>query len=302
MKTYTFLLALCLLLSCSTPAKKEKQENNLPFEVTGSVDALPHFDKGLLLLHNFEYDDAAEAFIKAQQTDSTFAMAYWGEAMTYNHPVWGDVDVEKARATLSKLGSTTEEREAKTKTDLEKDFIKAVSILYGEGSKPDRDKEYAAAMEKVYERYPGNHEAAAFYALSLLGAKESLTLWEDQNIKGAEIAEAILKENPSHPGALHYLIHSDDHPAHAQKALAAADTYAKVASYAGHALHMPSHIYLALGMWDNVVSSNEVAWKASLDRQERKKLDNNHLSYHAHMWLQYGYLQQGRFDRAKELI
>ncbi|GAB3166276.1 hypothetical protein GCM10027291_11530 [Telluribacter humicola] len=263
---------------------------------------MTHFKKGLLLLHNFEYVDAAEAFVEAQQIDPNFVMAYWGEAMTYNHPVWGDVDTEKARAALQKLGSTPAERVSKAKTSMEKDFLAAVDILYGEGSKPDRDKAHAAHMEMVYKRYPTNIETAAFYALSLLGLKEDWSKWESVNEKAATISKAILSRAPDHPGALHYFIHSEDHPDHARNALAAANKYDKVASYAGHALHMPSHIYLALGMWDDVVRANEVSWQASVDRKAKRKLTNNALSYHAHLWLEYGYLQQGRHDRARQLL
>jgi tetratricopeptide (TPR) repeat protein len=128
------------------------------------------------------------------------------------------------------------------------------------------------------------------------------TEMEDYNFKAEKIAREILAQNPVHPGALHYLIHSNDHPDYADKALAAARDYAKVASYAGHALHMPSHIYLALGMWDDVVNSNEVSWQSSLDRKEKKQLDNDALDYHAHVWLSYGYLQQGRYDDALQVI
>jgi hypothetical protein len=302
MKTYFTFLGVWLLLSCTPQSKTENRLVALPFAVTGSAEAIPSFQKGLLLLHNFEYDDAAEAFLEAQKIDSSFVMAYWGEAMTYNHPVWGDLDLEKARATLQKLGESPKARVEKAKSALEADFLNAIEVLYGDGSKPDRDKQYSDYMETVFERYPGNHEAAAFYALSLLGIKTGWSKWEEANEKGAEISEAILKENPTHPGALHYLIHSDDHPEHAKHALAAANDYATVASYAGHALHMPSHIYLALGMWDDVVSSNEISWQAGVDRKERKGLTNEDLNYHAHIWLEYGYLQQGRYENARRLV
>lgn len=294
------LILVFLLLTCSTRNKPEDKFKSLPFAVTGSADAIPAFQKGLLLLHNFEYDDAAEAFSEAQKTDPGFVMAYWGEAMTYNHPVWRSQDAAKAREALNKLGETAEERTSKVKSALEGDFLKAIEILYGEGSKEDRDRAYSDHLNKMYERYPGNHEVAAFYALSLLGIKEGWN--KDLNLKGAEIAEGILKENPTHPGALHYLIHSDDHPEYARLALAAANEYGGVASYAGHALHMPSHIYLALGMWDDVVRSNEVSWQAGVDRKVNKNLSNNALNYHGHWWLEYGYLQQGRHTLARQLL
>lgn len=303
MKIPILLVGICVLTTCTQPqSTKSRDSESLTLDVTGSASAMPHFKKGLLLLHNFEYTDAAEAFVEAQKLDPTFMMAYWGEAMTYNHPVWGDLDIEKARATLQKLGSTPAERAGKAHTPMEKDFLAAIELLYGEGSKPDRDQAHAAYMEKVYKRYPGNIETAAFYALSLLGLKEDWSKWESVNEKAAAVSKAILNKAPDHPGALHYYIHSEDHPDHARKALAAANKYDKVASYAGHALHMPSHIYLALGMWDDVVRANEVSWQASVDRVTKRKLSNNALSYHAHLWLEYGYLQQGRHDRARQLL
>ncbi len=300
MKTVAITLFTFLLISCAPKSKTGDKLEFLPFEVTGAKEAMPAFHKGLLLLHNFEYPDAAEAFVEAQRIDPSFAMAYWGEAMTYNHPVWRDQDADAGRAVLKKFGETPELRIAKAMTSLEKDFLKAVEILYGEGSKPDRDQAYADFMSTVYKNYPKHHEVAAFYALSLLGIKEG---WNKElNMLGAQIAESILKENPRHPGALHYLIHSDDHPEYARYALAAANDYGKVASYAGHALHMPSHIYLALGMWDEVVSANEVSWQSTVDRKKNKNLTNDALGYHGFWWLEYGYLQQGRYDSARRVF
>jgi tetratricopeptide (TPR) repeat protein len=284
------------------PSIKEWEENAALCPVEYDATVIPSYEKAMLLLHNFEYPDAAELFIETQKTNPDYVMAYWGEAMTYDHPVWGDLDVDKARAALRKLGSSPEERIAKGKTELEKDFIRAVEILFGEGSKPDRQKKYSQFMGNVYNKYPGNIEVASFYCLSLLGNKEGWNKWEDLNVKAAAIAEDILRLKPDHPGALHYLVHANDHPLHAKDGLSAANKYGKVASYAGHALHMPSHIYVALGMWDNVVASNEVSWQASIDRKNRKSLNNDNYSYHSHLWLEYGYLQQGRFERAKELL
>ncbi len=156
-------------------------------------------------------------------------------------------------------------------------------------------------MEGLYNKYPANQEVAAFYALSLLGAVPE---GRDDILygKGAKIAKGILKENPNHPGALHYLIHSYDDPEHATLALDAANTYSKVAPDASHALHMPSHIYVAMGMWEEVISSNIDSYKASLNRMEKKNLDNDARGYHAFHWLEYGYLQKGHHEEAKKMV
>jgi tetratricopeptide (TPR) repeat protein len=300
MKHLLILLCVGLLFSCGSKSTTDASLTEIPFAVTGSEDAMPHFQKGLLLLHNFEYEDAAVAFVEAQRIDPQFTMAYWGEALTYNHPIWQQLEIEKARGVLNKLGSTSEERIAKAKTDLEKDFIGSIDILFGSGSKPDRDAAYAVAMEKLYEKYPGNTEVASFYALALIGATPG---WNEENsMKAGAAAESVLNAMPNHPGALHYLIHAYDHPLFAQKAIDAAYKYDKAASYSGHALHMPSHIYLALGMWDNVVQSNEISWKAESDRKAKLNLDNDAYGYHAHLWLLYGYLQQGRHAEARQLL
>ena len=167
--------------------------------------------------------------------------------------------------------------------------------------KPARDVAYSADMAKLTKKYPKNHEVAAFYALSLLGSVEE---GRDDEIygKGALIAQGILKENPKHPGALHYLIHSYDDPGHATLALDAAHAFAKVAPDASHALHMPSHIFLAMGMWDNVIASNIDSYQASINRMTRKELDNEARGYHAFHWLEYGYLQNNEKEKAKAMV
>ena len=294
-------LGLLLFTRCSPPAEDHNKLGTVYFNVTGDKEALPHFEEGLLLLHSFEFEDAAEAFIRAQQADSSMAMAYWGEAMTYNHPLWAEQSYEEAVAALNKLDLSAEGRVEKAVTDIEKDFVKAVNVLYGEGTKYERDLKYADFMEEVYKKYPDSQEAAAFYALSLLG---SVPVGRDDEVyeRGAVIAKGILDENPNHPGALHYLIHSYDDPNHAGAAVGAANSYMKVASAAGHALHMPSHIYVAMGMWDDVVAANELSYQASVDRMVRKNLDNDARGYHSFQWLHYGYHQQGRTDKALQVV
>jgi tetratricopeptide (TPR) repeat protein len=302
MKKISYIILTAFLTSCSTNQKTNNETKDLQFNVAGKVEAMPSFQNGLRLLHNFEYVDAAEAFIEAQRIDPKFTMAYWGEAMTYNHTVWALLDIDKARGALNKLGKTKDERVAKASSQLEKDFITSIEILYGEGTKQEREKQYSKFLSQMHQDYEAETEVAAFYALSLLGLKSGWSEMEDYNFQAEKIARQILVSNPIHPGALHYLIHSDDHPEYAAQALAAARDYAKVASYAGHALHMPSHIYLALGMWPDVVRTNEISWQASVDRKNKKKLPNDELDYHSHWWLSYGYLQQGRFKDAEKIV
>jgi tetratricopeptide (TPR) repeat protein len=255
----------------------------------------------MLLLHSFEYEDAGESFREAKTIDPDFVMAYWGEAMTKNHPLWQEQDFDKGTEILNALAPTPEERLEKAKTDLEKDFIGGINILYGKGDKATRDSSYAVYMESLYKKYPGNDEVASFYSLALNGWG---TTELDKNImvKAATIANEVLERNPRHPGALHYVIHAYDDPQFAELALATADKYATVAPDAGHALHMPTHTYLALGLWDKVVSSNIVSWDASIARKKRKGLDNNALGYHTYHWLQYGRLQMGDKAKAREML
>ena len=273
----------------------------MDFAVTGKEEAQPSFQKGLLLLHSFEYEDAAEAFRKAKQLDPDCTMAYWGEVMTQNHSLWRYQNYEGADSILQLLAATPGERVEKAKTQIEKDFIAGVNILYGKGSKVERDSGYAAHMGELYQKYPGNNEVAAFYSIALIG---SVPVGRDTKVyeHAAEIAKEVLTRNPKHPGALHYLIHAYDDPGHALLAMETADAYAVVAPDAGHALHMPSHIYLAAGLWDKVVSSNEAAWAAGQVRKEQKHLTNDALNYHAYHWLLYGYLQQGRVVDARKLV
>lgn len=292
----SILIAACQSEEASTSAVSHLGEINLKVSASGEAEAA--FEEGLLLLHSFEYEDSREAFEQAQALDSTFAMAYWGEAMTHNHNLWSQQDYEKGTDALKRMEAHAD---LSSLTALEADLIASTRILYGEGDKVDRDQAYAKKMAELHKAYPDNHEVAAFYALSLLG---SVPMGRDVAIyeQGAAIAQGIIAENPQHPGALHYLIHSYDDPGHAFMALEAANSYSKVAPDAAHALHMPSHIYVALGMWDEVVASNIASYDASVKRMERKGLGDHARSYHALAWLQYGLLQKGNIAEATRIM
>ncbi len=255
----------------------------------------------MLLLHSFEYPDAAEAFREAQQIDPDFALAYWGEAMTYNHPIWQQQDREAALAALRRLGSTPEARIGKAGSEREKDYLRTLDVLYGDGDKRSRDFAYADAMRRLYEKYPHDHEAAVFYALALLG-----TAHEGRDIptymRAAAVAEEVFRDNPQHPGAAHYMIHSYDDPVHAPLGLRPARAYSRIAPAASHAQHMTSHIFIALGMWDEVVAANETAWDVADQRVKRKGLSSDARNAHALRWLAYGYIQQGRYEDARRQV
>ena len=311
MRYLVFLCIISIIFACnpstqssedtSTTENSATQLGDIQLKVTGSEAAQPHFEKGLLLMHSFEYEDAREAFLEAQEVDPKFAMAYWGEAMTFHHSLWLRQEKDKAIAALEKLAPSKEERMALMETELEKDFMAGAEILFGEGTKVERDIAYKNHMENLTSKYPKNHEVSALYAISLLGATGE---GRDNEIygKSAKIAQGIIKENPNHPGALHYLIHAFDDPEHAPLAKLAADSYSKVAPDAAHALHMPSHIYVSMGLWDEVVTSNIASWNASIKRMERKELDASAMSFHAFNWLQYGLLQRAEFEKANEIM
>ncbi len=257
-KGLTLALALAGLFSGGRLLGQASDLGRIDFPTSGSPEAQKHFLRGVLLLHSFEYEDAAEEFREAQKLDPGFAMAYWGEAQTANHPIWVERDAESARKVLNRLAPTPEAREARAPTSREKGYLDAVEILFAEGKKPERDRAYAEAMLRLHERYPDDLEAASFYALALLGTcqgqRDTATY-----MKAAAVAEEVFAKNPMHPGAVHYLIHSYDDPVHAPLGMRAARAYSKIAPAAGHAQHMCSHIFVAMGMWDDVVRSNETA-------------------------------------------
>lgn len=273
----------------------------ITFQTSANIAAEPHFLRGLMWLHSFEYDKARESFLLAEKADPSFALAYWGESMTYNHPVWGEQDLSAGRKALEKLGKTNKARLAKAKLPIEKLFLNAAAILYGKGDKSTRDAAYLDAMRDIYFSHPNNDEAASFYALALLGKTAGERNFRNY-MQAAGIGEEIYSRNPCHPGALHYVIHSYDDPIHAPLGLRAARKYAQLAPDASHALHMPSHIFLALGMWDEVIISNRAAWEAAEKQNPNREANVYTLDdLHALEWLSYGYLEKRDFKQALKL-
>jgi pentatricopeptide repeat protein len=294
MRHSLLVVGLILFLAVGLNAQ-ESQLGKVEFQTSGSEKAQAHFLRGLAALHSFWYEEALEAFRESTKVEPDFAMGYWGEAMAHNHPLWSEQDIAAAREVLAKL------KENPKLTARERAYIAAVRSLYGDGDKRSRDTAYSAAMEKVYRTYPDDLDGASFYSLSLLGLMGNDHGYRLQAKAGA-IALEVYEKNPNHPGAAHYIIHAFDDPDHAILALPAARRYASIAPEAHHARHMPSHIFLQLGMWPEAAASNESAWESSDAWMKRKKLSLSVRDYHSLHWLLYCYLQQGRYNQAEQLL
>jgi tetratricopeptide (TPR) repeat protein len=296
-RSTTITLAMLAISSlAATSSAQQSKLGQVNFATTGSEKAQSHFLRGLAALHSFWFEEALDEFRQSTTIDPDFVMGYWGEAMAYNHPLWAEQDTEAARKTVAKIKDTSKI------TPRERAYVDAVRSLYGEGDKLTRDKAYSAAMEKVYRAYPDDLEAACFYSLSLLGTvRPGDKGYRRQTLAGA-VAFDVYQKNPDHPGAAHYIIHAFDDPEHAILALPAARRYAEIAPEAHHARHMPAHIFLQLGMWPEAAASNESAWAVSEAWVKRKGLPISARDYHSLHWLEYVYMQQGRYAKAEELL
>lgn len=301
--------ALLLLVAAAAQAHDEKAPRAKPERVLGTIDfatsakspeAQKAFIRGVLLLHLFEYPFAKDEFVEAQRIEPGFALAYWGEALTYNHPIWDQQDLAKARAALAKLGADAERRAAIAPTPREKALLAAVEVLFGEGTKAERDRAYVQSMRDVAERFAADREVQLQYALALMGAHAGVRDIPSY-MQAAALAQRVFSANPHHPGAAHYLIHAVDDPDHAVLGLDAARALEKMAPGASHSQHMASHIYVALGMWDDVVRANEAAGLVR-DRMNAEHGGKPTSWGHSNLWLLYGYLQQGRFAQARRLL
>jgi tetratricopeptide (TPR) repeat protein len=264
---------------------------SLQFTASGPRDCQSQAREGLLLLHSFVYDDARDAFRRAEAA-APCPVAYWGEAMTYDHPLWGEEDLAKGRAALAKLPAG-----ART-SPLEAGLIAAARALYGPGDWRARHEAWLAALARLHASLPGNDEAALFHALALYATSDHGRN-DARAMEAAAIAQKVFARNPDHPGAAHYLIHAADSPRHAGLALAAARRYAQIAPAAAHALHMPSHIFVQLGMWRDVEMSNIAAFAASEQHSARKHLPPSSDDWHSFRWLAASRLE---LDRAQLVL
>ncbi len=271
---------------------------------TQSADAQAAFEQGMLLLHLFEYPFAEAEFQRAQVLDPGFTMAYWGEAMVHNYPIWDQQAPDKARAVLNKFAPTPAERAVRATSSKERDYLESLEILYGpaEGRAPkaQRDRAYQHFLGGMAKRYPNDHEVRLFYALAIMGSHAGVRDIPDY-MESAALSQSVFYANREHPGAAHYLIHGVDDPTHAPLGLEAARALYVMAPDAGHSLHMTSHIFTALGMWDDVVIANINAIKVSNAMRTERGQPSRSVG-HYNFWLLYGLLQQGRTTDAKALL
>jgi tetratricopeptide (TPR) repeat protein len=293
-------LALSVAIIAVVSPLQSQELGTITFPNSGNTAAQAAFIEGVKDLHSFQFDEAAVAFQRAQKADPSFAMAYWGEAMSHNHPLWAQQDDKAAKTILEKIGPTSDARQAKAKLPKEKAFLKAIDMLYyAPGDKLARDMAYSDAMAAMYAQWPDDHEVATWYALSLLGTVRPADKGFRRQALAASIAEKVFAENPKHPGAAHFIIHAFDDPDHAPLALTAARAYAGIAPAAAHALHMPSHIFVQRGMWEDVRTSNIAAYKSATELNARMKLAEGREDFHTLGWLEYANLMLGNIDEAK---
>ena len=275
------------------PAGDPTKLGKVNFPVSCDASVQPQFASAVAMLHSFWYEKAKETFSSVAEKDSSCGMAYWGIAMTYYHPIWqapGPDDLKAGTAAVE------EAKLAGAKTQREREYLAAIEVFYKDSDKIEhstRALAYERAMEQVQVHYPDDHEAAIFHALALLATAPPTDKTYVNQKKAGAILEPLFAQEPEHPGVAHYIIHAYDYPPLAQGALDAARRYAKIAPDSPHALHMPSHIFTRLGLWEESIDSN----LASAASAKKNNAPGNEL--HAKDYLIYAYLQGGQDREAK---
>ncbi len=307
MKSAALVIALLLALGVFALADESHHHEDLTpdqlgtvhFPVSCAASVQKPFEQGIALLHSFWYEEAEKEFVQIAKDDPACAMAHWGVAMSLWHQLWdhpSDAVIKRG------LGELKQAESLHPKTARERDYIAALREFYGtKGDFDRRAQAYSLAMEGIYQRYPEDREAAAFYALSLLAAEPDGDTTFANRKKAAAVLEKLFVEMPSHPGVAHYLIHSYDKPQLAELGLPAARSYARIAPAAPHALHMPSHIFARLGLWQDDIDSN-LASIAATRKTAAMHMGGEGHQFHAMDFLVYAYLQSGREIDAQHLI
>ena len=266
------------------------------FPTSCSLAVQPVFEKAVALMHSFQYQEAQQTFDQAAALEPNCAMAHWGKAMVLHEQLWTLPD----KKALSKGHKESElAQKLHPGTPKEQGFVAAAAAYYQKNSKisySDRNKAYSAALEKLHEQMPDDVEVGSFYALSLVTlAEDDVDSLENQK-KAIAILQPLLEKYPDHPGVAHYLIHAADRPELAALGLEAARRYAAIAPDSPHALHMPSHIFTRLGLWQESIDSNIASARAA----QKAGMPGEQL--HASDYLEYAYLQTGQDQQAKSVL
>jgi tetratricopeptide (TPR) repeat protein len=313
MKRMAWLLLfsfLCTLVALADDDKdhlhhedlNESQLGTVHFQVSCTAGVQRPFERGVALLHSFWYEEAEKEFLQIAKDDPHCAMAHWGVAMSLWHQLWNDPDEKVIERGLNE--EKTAKKLAKKATPRERAYIVAMNAFYSDSKKlghAARAKAYSDGMKKVYESYPDDYEAAAFYALSLLASEPHNDETFANRKQAAAVLEKLFAIEPDHPGVAHYLIHSYDKPQLAEFGIPAARRYAQVAPAAPHALHMPSHIFARVGLWQDDINSNLASIAATRKTAEMHMGGAGH-QFHAMDFLIYAYLQSGREADAAKVI
>jgi tetratricopeptide (TPR) repeat protein len=279
------------------------QFGKVEFNLSCAEKVRANFNLATALLHSFEYTEAEKVFAKVIDEDPECLMAYWGVAMSNFHPLWTPPTNEE----LVKGSRTIElARSLERQSKRESDYMEAVAVMYENWSTVDHNTrllKFEKAAETIYQRYPDDKEAAIFYALALRAASSPADKSFGKQRKAGEILEALFPNEPDHPGIAHYLIHTYDYPELAELALPAARKYALIAAASAHALHMPSHIFTRLGLWDESIQGNVNSIDAAKCYAENSSLKGHwDEELHGLDYLVYAYLQQARDDEAQKQL
>ena len=300
------ILFLALVLVAFPPVQAQQAAGtqavgSVHMDVSCSPAVAAEFDVALALLHNFWYARALDTFKRIIKADGQCAMAYWGAAMTYYHPFWDPPTTEDLAAAWALVERG---RKVSRMTPREAAYLDAVAALYldagASSPKSERDQAYLAKMKAAAEKYPDD-ETKLFYAQMLLSTMPEGQVDTVIQPYVAATLEEIYSRKPTHPGVLHYLTHVYDDPVNADKGLVAARAYGTSAAAVPHAHHMPSHIFVRLGLWEEAAAANEEAWRISEADVKRAGEHGAHRDFHALNYLHYAYIQLGRYRDAKRL-
>jgi tetratricopeptide (TPR) repeat protein len=299
---------LVLALFTSAPAATAQNQSAPPASL-GTVDfpssCTPAAQKavqlGVAFLHSFQYQQVEQTFTEAAKQDPNCAIAYWGKAMGLYHQLW---DFPSDATLHEGLQDVRQAQKAATASDRERAYIAAAAAFYQDNSKlshAERRRAYSQGMAKLHQKFPNDNEGAAFYALSLVALADEGVDEAANRQQAIAILQPLFHKLPNNPGMAHYLIHATDTPQLASQGLEAARAYAKIAPDSSHALHMPSHIFVRLGLWQECINSN-LAAAAAAAQATRAHLADAGYQFHAMDFLDYAYLQSGQLAKAQSVV